>query len=198
MPFQNSVYNIKLEKVTKDTPFVFFCGFTFFILVLTLKFAIIPVVYNIISVREELNNYKKLINSESGFLKIKKEIKTKIDSLQRMVDNLTELKKGRTEINNYIEKLMEVSRESNVNFVRIEPQSEEKKSSNSDYLYYPVLLALTTDYHQCVKFISSLEKKQHLFRIERIALDASKDQKCNIKILVTCIIPKGKVIDVNK
>ncbi|MCX7726033.1 MAG: type 4a pilus biogenesis protein PilO, partial [Chitinispirillaceae bacterium] len=192
--FQDSMHNLKLEKITKEAPLILFCGFTFFVVIVALKFAIIPLVYKANSLKEDLHSYKSLISSESGFLKIKEEIKTKIDSLQKIIDGLTEQKKGSIEISEYLEKLMEVARESDVKFVRIEPQSTENSpsTSNSEYILYPVLLALTTGYHEAGKFISYLEKKPHLFRVERIALEARKDEKCDIKILVTCLIPKEK------
>lgn len=197
MSFQNSMYNIKIEKFTKEAPLIFACGFTFLIVVLIIKFAIMPLVVKSKSLTEEINNYKNLINSEATFSRIKEEIKTKIDNLQTILDVLTEQKKqGGTETSGYLEKLMEVARESDVKFVRIEPQSIENQTpSDMEYSQYPVLLTLTTGYNEAGRFISSLEKKPYLFKVERVAIDARKDEKCDIKILVTCLIPKEKGVN---
>jgi len=135
--------------------------------------------------RSELKQYTSLISSSGGYDKIKTEILQKNVQLKRKVEKLSSGVSDSRDLSSLLEMLIGKASAADIQFVKMQPQPEEKKE---DMLLYPVVLEITTTYHALGRFVSSLETLPHLIRINRLAINANKSGKLNVKILVTCYL----------
>jgi len=177
-----------LKKLVTEAPILLLVGFACLAATSAFRFVVIPGYLQIYTHKKEYKHYQDLISSESGYQEIKLKITGKIDTLSGRIAPETEQKKTATDLSGYLEELIAVGRKADIRFVRMQPQEE---STTQDYRLNPVMLALTTTYHELGQFITELEKLPNLFRVDRLALSASRSGKCDVKLLVTCLIPKG-------
>lgn len=177
-----------LKKLTTEAPILLLIGIACLSAISVFRFVLIPGYLQINIHKKEYSHYQDLISSESGYKEIKKKITGKIDTLNTRILPESEKKETGTDLSGYLEKLIAVGRKADIRFVRMEPQEE---SVTRDYRLNPVMLALTTTYHELGQFITELEKLPYLFRVERLALSASRTGKCDVRLLVTCLISKG-------
>ena len=84
--------------------------------------------------------------------------------------------------------LIAIARKSEVRFSRMQPQEEQ---SSDLFTEYPVLLSFTNSYHELGQFIAALEKLPYLFSVDRVAISTNDKGACDVRLLVTCHIPKG-------
>ena len=150
-------------------------------------FIVVPNYLNLVRFRSELTHYRSIISSESGYQLIKNEIAGKIDTLNAHLKPLPDQKKLANDPGSYLEMLITVARKADIRFIRMQPQEETR---TDEMIRYPVLLVLSTTYHELGQFISAIEKLPFLFFIDRLAIDANSAGKCDVKLLVTCLIPK--------
>ena len=182
------MYSFDKAKITGEAPLLCLFSAAIAVVALVAHFFIIPVYGTILQRRAALSHYQSIISSESGYQLLKKEIAVKIDTLQSRLAPLPEQKKVTADPGSYLELLIAIARTSDVRFSRIQPQEEQ---SGTDLTRYPVMLSLTTTYHELGRFVSSLEKIPYLFTVDRLAVTATKNGKCDVRLLVTCLIPKG-------
>ena len=177
-----------LKKLVNEAPILLIVGIACLLVTVVFRFVFIPGYQQIHTLKKEYRHYQDQISSESGYKEIKLKITGKIDTLTARIAPETEQKDTATDLSGYLEKLIAVGRKADIRFVRMQPQEE---SVTRDYRLNPVMLALTTTYHELGQFITELEKLPNLFRVDRLALSASETGKCDVKLLVTCLIPKG-------
>ncbi|MBN1577904.1 MAG: type 4a pilus biogenesis protein PilO [Chitinispirillaceae bacterium] len=151
-----------------------------------MRFAILPQITRFIVNKKEQARYKTLISSENGYRQIKQEITDKIELLRNRLAPLPKQKTASRDLGGYLEMLIAVARKNDIRFVRIQPQDEEQAA---DRILCPVMLVLTTTYHELGRFITALEKLPNLFSVDRLAMEATAEGKCDVKLLVTCLIP---------
>ncbi|MBN1309425.1 MAG: type 4a pilus biogenesis protein PilO [Chitinispirillaceae bacterium] len=174
------------KKLTREAPLALVAGIALLFIAALLRFALLPQIDRLILNRRELTRYRTLISSENNYREIKQEITNKIKLLRNRLAPLPKQKKDSGDLSGYLETLIDVARKHNIRFGRIQPQDE---MHTADFDFYPVLLVLTTSYHELCRFITALEKLPTLFSVDRLAMDAASEGKCDIKLLVTCIIP---------
>jgi Tfp pilus assembly protein PilO len=174
------------KRLTAEAPLLLTIGVASLLMATIIRFVIIPGYLNIYTLQKENKHYQELISSESGYTAIKQEITGKIDTLTKRITPVEDRKETTTDLSGFLETLIAVGRKADIRFVRMQPQEE---SVTKDFRLNPVMLALTTTYHELGQFITELEKLPHLFRVERLALSASKTGKCDVNLLITCLIP---------
>ena len=174
------------KKLVYEAPLLVLMSTVFLILAILIRFAVLPLYTKLLVQQKELNHFQSLISSESGYALIKKDISRKIDILKTKISPQPDEKKVTADLSSYLETLIAVARKADIRFVRMQPQEE---SRNSDFSLHPVLLALTTTYHELGQFLAALEKLPHLFQVNRLAMSATVSSKCEVKLLVTCLIP---------
>ena len=175
-----------IRKLIQEAP-LFFIVTTALLVVLSLfRYSILPLYQNAVIQNKELRRYRALISSESGYALIKKEIGEKIELLKGKLQPLPEHKNITSDPSTFLETLITVARETDIRFVRLQPQTE---SQTEDYKLYPVLLDFTTSFHTLGQFISSIEKLPHMYRVNRLGITTAKGGKCVVKLLITCLIP---------
>ena len=153
----------------------------------TLHFVFFPYFSQLQTSRAELQHYESIISSESGYQTLKDEIADKIDTLKVRLTPHPDQTRVSNDPGSYLEMLITVARKAEIRFARMQPQEE---SQTADFINYPVLLALTSTYHELGQFIAAIEKLPHMFTVDRLAIEATGVGRCNVKLLVTCHIPK--------
>jgi Tfp pilus assembly protein PilO len=189
MQIQNYLHTFTFKKLISDTPLFVVISFTLFTTVLLFRFCILPLTIRIQEITKEYAYYQERISSENNFADIKQSIQGKVDSLKTKVNSIPGQQEITGDISEYLENLIAIARKSEIHFVRMQPQDEKQEK---DILLYPILLVLTATYHELGSFVAALEKLPHLYRIDRLALDATTKGKCNVKLLLTCMIPMEK------
>ncbi len=179
-------------KLINESPLFFVCGISLFLIALLIRFSILPDVAKLTTLKREFSHYKSLISSEKGIGKIKEDINHKIEILRSKLNLSTERKILSNDVSQFLEMLISVARKNDIRFVRIQPQKEE---SDEKSFLYPIILVFTATYHELGQFIASLEKMPTIFSINRVAVDAAAGGKCDVKLLVTCIVPKEEADD---
>lgn len=180
------MYSDIIKKLKREAiPLVVFSA-AVFTTALSLRYLIIPSYLDLQSKRQELKNYLTMISSENGYQTIKNEIMVKTRLLQNRVDTIAGTTTESRDLSSFLELLINKARASDIRFVKMQPQPETK---NEDFQFFPVLLEVTTTYHALGQFLSSLEKLPHMFRVDRLAMEAISDTSIEVKILVTCFIP---------
>jgi Tfp pilus assembly protein PilO len=174
------------KKLIFEAPLLVFTGSTMLVVVLLARYLMLPICEEIIDRRRELAHYHSLISSESGYAIIKKEISKKNAILESRLSPKNKEKNTPVDLSGFLETLITVAKKADIRFVRMQPQ---KESRDRDYVHFPVLLELTTTYHELGQFITELEKLPYLFQVNRLAMSALAGGKCEVKLLVTCLIP---------
>ena len=180
------------KKLTNESPLFLLCGISLLLTVALLRYAILPQYAGLVAHRKELARYSSLISSENGIRKIKQDITEKIDILKKRLAPSPEQKKLTNDVSGYLEVLIAVARKADIRFVRIQPQNE---TQTDEYTLSPVMLVCTTTFHELGQFISALEKTPSLFSVDRLAIDAAANGKCDVKLLVTCLVPRERIDD---
>lgn len=186
------MYSFDKTKIAGEAPLLCLFSAAFAVMTLVTHSFIIPTYGTILQRRAALDHYRSIISSESGYQLLENEITVKIDTLRSRLAPMPEQKKLTADPGSYLELLIAIARTSDVRFARIQPQEEQ---IGTDLIRYPVMLALTTTYHELGQFVSALEKIPYLFSVDRLAVTTSKNGKCNVKLLVTCRIPKERSDD---
>ena len=183
---------INFKKLTHESPLFFLCGLALLLTVSLLRFAILPQFTRLVTTQKELVRYRSLISSETGIRRIKQDITGKIEVLKNRLAPSPEQKKITNDVSGFLEMLITVARKADIRFVRIQPQAEVQ---TTDHTLSPVMLVCTTTYHELGQFIAALEKIPDRFSVDRLAIDAAANGKCNVKLLVTCLIPREQIDD---
>ena len=165
------------------------CAFTAIgaLCILLVHSVVVPLYGTVLQREDEFNHYQSIISSENGYQLLKNEISVKIDTLENRLAPVPEQKKVTADPGSYLELLIDIGRASDVRFARIQPQEERQVD---DITRYPVVLTLTTTYHELGQFVALLEKMPNLFSVDRIAIQVTNDRRCSVRLLVTCLIPK--------
>jgi Tfp pilus assembly protein PilO len=181
-----------IEKLKNEAiPLLTLCT-AVFIAVLALKLLTIPLYTNLEATNREVNQYRNLISSENGYLKIQSNIQMMIKQLEKELSLFSGSSTSNpNDLSAFLELLIDKARASEIRFIKMQPMPE---SESIDYSQSPVLLELSTSYHALGQFLSSLEKLPHMFRIDRISLEVNKTNALDVKILVTCLIPQQKLL----
>jgi Tfp pilus assembly protein PilO len=180
------------RKLTNESPLFLLCGISILLTVSLLRFAFLPQYIRLAAHRKELERYSSLISSETGIGKIKQDITEKIEVLKKRLAPSPEQRKLTNDVSRYLEMLIAVARKADIRFIRIQPQEETQAA---EYTLSPVVLVCTTTYHELGQFIAALEKTPNLFSIDRLAIDAATNGKCDVKLLVTCLVPREQTDD---
>lgn len=180
------MYSDIIKKLKREAvPLAVLC-IAVFLTALTLRHLIIPTYLELKAGRLELKDYLNMISSENGYQTIKNEIMEKTRLLQNRVDTIAGTSNESRDLSSFLELLISKARASDIRFVKMQPQAETR---NEDFQFFPVLLEVTTTYHALGQFLSSLEKLPHMFRVDRLALEALSESSIDGKILITCFIP---------
>ncbi len=175
------------KKVRDEAPLLFITSVSLLVTIVMVRYGLIPQFRSLATREKELAHFGAQISSESGYALIKKEIREKQEILEKKLSNLEERETITADPGSYLETLISVARKADIRFVRVQPQEESRKE---DVVLYPVLLELTTTYHELGHFVAALEKLPHLFRIDRCGLESNPEGKCDVRLLVTCLIPR--------
>lgn len=179
------MHSFTYRKITREAPLIAIISGSLMIIALVANILGIPVYNRILRQQKEFSYYESRISSESDYGDLKQDILQKIGHLQTYKQQ-SDHNIPATDISSYLEYLITLGRENNISFTRMQPQAER---SEGEYTIHPLLLVLTTGYHNLGTFVSSLEQLPHLYRIERLALDAGEPDQCTVKILLHCRIP---------
>ena len=175
-------------KLSGETPLFFLLAAAIAVTGALAHFVIMPAYGTMLSRQAELLRYESIISSESGFQLLKKEISDKIDTLEHRLTSLPDQETVTSEPGSFLELLIATARKSEVRFTRMQPQEEK---SSGDFTRYPVLLSFTTSYHELGQFVAALEKLPYMFSVDRVAISTDNKGECDVRLLVTCLIPKG-------
>lgn len=182
------MHSFNKTTIVSEAPLLCLLGAAIAVVATVAHFLIIPTYGSILQRRAALDHYQSIISSESGYKLLKDEITAKIDTLTSRLAPMPAQEKVTADPGSYLELLIAIARKSEVRFARIQPQEEQQRP---DLTRYPVMLSLTSTYHELGQFVSSLERMPYLFSVDRLAITATKGGKCDVRLLVTCLIPKG-------
>jgi|GEM_PF-1270902 len=183
------MHSITLKKIAPQAPLIFAICLMIVALLAFARFITLPCIERIVATRGEARHYRALINSESADPQIKQTLTEKIALISDLLAPHAENSAQRADLSSFLETLIAVGRRADIRFVRIQPQ---KEVHSAEYTLAPVMLGLTTTYHELGQFMAELEKLPHLFHVDRLALDATKEGRCDVKLLITCLIPAGR------
>ena len=186
------MYTVDKTRLTGEAPLIFALCATFAAVTAFFHLLIAPLYGTLLEKHAELKHYEAIISSENGYQFLKKEITGKIDTLHTRLSPLSDEKEITADPGSYLETLIAIARKSDIRFARMQPQ-EEKPAA--DLVRYPVMLTLTTTYHELGQFIAALEKMPDLFSVDRLAIETTKNGRCNVRLLVACLIPKERPDD---
>lgn len=177
----------KIIEFLKRESFTIFivCTAIFLIIAGTIHF-VLPSYNSMLQNRHKLSSYHDLTSSKDGYSRIKQEIEKKNVILRERVNTLSTSATDSRDLSFYLEMLISKATMSDIQFVKMQPQTETK---TSDFTLSPVVIDLTTTYHALGQFISSIERLPHIFKVERLAMESKNSGKLETKILVTCYIP---------
>jgi len=180
------MHTFNFNKITRHAPLLAAISGSLLVMALGIDLLCVPMYKSILVQQKEYTYYQSRISSESDYGDLKQDILQKIVTLEAITSQ-NKKETPTADISSYLEYLITLGKQSNISFVRMQPQEEEKGATSS---LHPILLVLTSTYNDCGRFIASIEKLPHLYRVERIALDATENGKCNVKLLLACRIPR--------
>lgn len=189
MQVQDNMHSITLRKIAPQAPFIFAICLMIVALLAFARFVTLPCIEKIMVTRGGVRHCRALITSESADPQIKQTLVEKITQLSALLVPYTANTTQKADLSSFLETLIAVGRRADIRFVRIQPQKEVQ---TKDYTLAPVMLGLTTTYHELGQFMAELEKLPHLFHVDRLALDATKEGRCEVKLLISCLIPIGR------
>lgn len=175
-----------VKKVVNEALVLCILAVSCFLLTAGMHYVIVPRFNELRSKADQLDHYKSFVSSETGYSHLKNEIQGRISSLKSRIKLHSATQEEVTDVSSYYEILINKAKISDISFVKMQPQ---KESANQDFTLIPVILEFNTTYHALGSFLSSLEKMPHLFRIDRLAMDAKSEGKLDVKLMINCLIP---------
>lgn len=157
-----------------------FCLFT-----MVVRYAIVPGWQRNTSIRNEVRNYKTLIQGDNEYNALKNTLREKQRLLEKKHTDLTQGLADPHDLSGLLQMIFDKAWEADIRFDKTVPQPEVQ---GTDYIHYPVQLEMTTSYTSLGKFIASLERIPQIVRVERIALTAQSDGLLYVRILITCYL----------
>jgi Tfp pilus assembly protein PilO len=182
------MYSADKMKILGETPLLFLLAAALAVTGALVHFVVLPACGTLLSRHAERTRYETIISSESGFQLLKKEIGAQIATLEHRLTSLPDRETVTADPGSFLELLIATARKSEVRFTRMQPQEEQ---ASGTITRYPVLLSFTTSYHELGQFIAALEKLPYLFSVDRVAISTDDKGECNVRLLATCLIPKG-------
>jgi len=172
-------------KISGISPLLFIAFSSLLIVMLIIRFLAIPLVVTIASNDKELTYFTSKVSSESGYADLRQDIQQKIDILDKKLSESTTVELP-ADISSYLEYLISLGRKEGIQFSRMQPQ---KAVFEGQFTIYPLMLVFSTTYHDMGRFIATMEKLPHLYRIQRLAIDSGDHGVCEAKLLLLCRIP---------
>ena len=167
----------------------FFAVVCLFLSTLLFRYALVPVWQSGETVRKEVDLYKTLIDGSSEYDEFKKEIKEKHRELEKKHTALTQGLADPHDLSGLLQMIFDKAYQVDIRFDKTIPQQETR---GTDYIHYPVLLEMTTNYTSLGKFISSLERMPQIVRVDRVAITAKNNEEISARILITCFLQLQK------
>lgn len=174
------------NKIKEEAIPIFALGISFFLTAGCIHYLIIPQYILVKSDMKKVFDYEKLISSETGYTDLKSKINMDILHIRGKIKQFTGVPLEANDISSFLEILIDKAKAAEISFVRMQPQTE---TVGQDFTLLPVLLEFSTTYHALGQFLSSLERLPHMFRVNRLAIEAKDGGKLDIKLLITCSIP---------
>lgn len=175
---------IKRTIISEIIPVTVFIGALLISTVIT-RYILLPIWLRGAVVRQEVARYKTLINGTTEYDALKSEIREKHKKLEQKHTEITEGLADPHDLSSLLQMIFDKAWEADIRFDRTIPQDEIR---GSDYIHYPVLLEMNTNYNSLGKFISSLERIPQIVSIERLAMTAKNGTSINARILITCFL----------
>lgn len=177
------------RTIVKERIALFVLVVCFFLFTLIVRYAVVPTWQSGETVRKEVSLYKNLIDGSSEYDEFKNEIKEKQKELEKKHTELTQGLADPHDLSGLLQMIFDKAYEVDIRFDKTIPQQETK---GTDYIHYPVLLEMTTNYTSLGKFISSLERMPQIVRIDRVAISAKSKETVSARVLITCFLQLQK------
>lgn len=179
------MYAFFKRTITRELlPIIIFSGSIFFVTLIGVEF-IVPLVKNIIIVRERVNHYQSLIRGSSEYKELKDDIREKQKELEKKHTEITQGLADPHDLSGLLQMIFDKAWEANIRFEKTLPQNEFR---GKDYIHYPVILEMITSYKALGKFISSLERIPQIVHVDRLAINADESNDIQARILITCFL----------
>lgn len=172
----------------RESPVLFIVCATLLLVVAGVAHVVVPAYNQYVKNNAEYAYYQNKISSENGYAEIKQSISGKLDTLRSKLSGDPAIPDISPDLSSYLEQLIALARQSDISFVRMQPQ---ESLADSLVVNHPVLLELSTTYHELGNFITAVERLPLLFHIDRLSLDAAKNNRCNVRLLITCKLSRG-------
>ncbi len=179
------MYSAIKRKIENELVPIALLILSFFIFTALLLFAVELYWQQGAKVRKEVTWYKTHINSSSKYEELKNKIKEKQKLLEQKHTELTQGLADPHDLAGLLQMIFDKAWQVDIQFDKTVPQDEQRKK---DYIHYPVLLEMTTDYISLGKFISSLELMPQIVHIDRVGINAKTNKKIQARMLITCFL----------
>lgn len=161
--------------------------FSILVSTVIVRLLILPVWQNGSEDRNKVFRYKTLISGQSEYEALKNEIREKQTLLEKKHTNLSEGLADPRDLSGLLQMIVDKAWNADIRFDKILPQQEV---SGKDYIHYPVLLEMQTNFNSLGKFISSLERMPQIVSVDRVAITAKDGSSIQGLILITCYLNK--------
>jgi Tfp pilus assembly protein PilO len=169
--------------------------FSIFIFTVIARVVILPVWLTGSADRTKVFRYRTLISGQTDYEELKKEIREKQALLEKKHTNLTEGLADPRDLSGLLQMIVDKAWNADIRFDKIIPQHEVR---GEDYIHYPVLLEMQTNFNSLGKFISSLERMPQIVSVDRVAMTAKNGTSIQGLILITCYLNKKGIHESDK
>lgn len=179
--------SIEIRKITKESMMILIAGMSVFATALLLKYSVIPAVNQMYENIDNYSRIKTMITSENGLTNVINDIRIRNSKIKKKLEPYSGVSIEKTgDLSGFLEHLIKCANASDVKFVKIEPGVERFEAGA---LLYPVTLQFTSAYDALGRFVNTVEKNPHMYRVEGLFVEARGQGRVEAKIGITCIAP---------
>jgi Tfp pilus assembly protein PilO len=155
------------------------------VLALLVRLVAVPQASSIAKSRQTIAHLSSIIETETGDTVILNEIRGKQTRLQERYQSLTSDFSDPADLSGLLQMVFDKAWKSGIKFDKTQPQPEVR---GEDCINYPILFEMNTSYHSLGRFISDLERMPMAVRVDRLALDATRNGTIDVKLMLTCFL----------
>ncbi|MFC1594477.1 type 4a pilus biogenesis protein PilO [Candidatus Omnitrophota bacterium] len=146
------------------------------VLILFLSFIFSPSTKKIADLKSQISAKENLLLSAERDLKNLESIKEEIAMLEQKSSEFEQKLPSEIKANLMIETLKEVTEETKLQFVSIEPQKTKRidlPGSDNVYLELPIKITLKSGYDELIKFLDQIEQSDRLMKITDFSISSN-------------------------
>jgi len=140
-----------------------------------------------VTIEHTIEQYNSLLAESGNHAVLRDQLAATNDSLHAVLKQLSGGMARASDLSGLLETLINKTKESGISFVSVKPQNAGDAGAAC-----PVMLEFSSTYGSLGRFTALLESQPHLYRVDRLAVNAGKAGSVDVRMMVTVFLDEGR------